>query len=158
MMRAVALVAMIAAAAGAATGAAALEVAQVVGPARVALPLGKPQQVAIDVAVKPGYHVQANPAAYPNLIPTRLTLLPVPGIAVGPPRYPSAKRLRLEGSGEQLLVYDGRFRIVVPMARYAPAVAPIRLEGSLRYQGCDDRRCLFPQTIPVVLTVEQDGP
>ena len=157
-MRTVALVTMLAAAAGAATHAVALEVAQVVGPARIVLPVGKLQQVAVDVAVKPGYHVQANPAAYPNLIATRLTLLPVPGVAVGNPRYPGAKRLRLEGSGEQLLVYDGRFRIVVPMARYAPAVAPIRLEGSLRYQGCDDRHCLFPQTLPVVLTVEADGP
>jgi Disulphide bond corrector protein DsbC len=157
-MRAVALSTLLAAIASAANDAAALEVAQVVGPARVALPLGKPQQVAIDVAVKPGYHVQANPAAYPNLIPTRLTLLPVPGVAVGPPRYPNAKRLRLEGSGEQLLVYDGRFRIVVPMARYAPAAAPIRLQGSLRYQGCDDRQCLFPETLPVALTVEADGP
>lgn len=158
MMRAVVLATMLAATAGAATHAAALEVAQVVGPARIVLPVGKLQQVAVDVAVKPGYHVQANPAAYPNLIPTRLTLLPVPGVAVGSPRYPSAKRLRLEGSGDQLLVYDGRFRIVVPMARYAPAVAPIRLEGSLRYQGCDDRHCLFPETLPVVLTVEADRP
>lgn len=158
MMRAVVLAAMLAAAAGAANDAAAFEVAQVVGPARIVLPIGKLQQVAIDVAVKPGYHVQANPAAYPNLIPTRLTLLPVPGVAVGKPRYPSAKRLRLEGSGEQLLVYDGRFRIVVPMARYAPAAAPIRLEGSLRYQGCDDRHCLFPETLAVVLSIEADSP
>jgi DsbC/DsbD-like thiol-disulfide interchange protein len=158
MMRAAALIAMLAAAAGAATDAAAFEVAQVIGPSRIVLPVGKLQQVAIEFAVKPGYHVQANPAAYPNLIPTRLTLLPVPGVAVGKPRYPAAKRMRLEGSGEQLLVYDGRFRIVVPMARYAPAAARIRLEGSLRYQGCDDRHCLFPETLPVALTVEADGP
>ncbi len=158
MMRAVVLATMLAAAAGAAIDAAALEVAQLVGPARVVLPIGKLQQVAIDVAVKPGYHVQANPAAYPNLIPTRLTFLPVPGVAVGQPRYPSAKRLRLAGSGEQLLVYDGRFRIVVPMTLHAPAIAPIRLEGSLRYQGCDDRHCLFPETLAVALTVEADGP
>jgi hypothetical protein len=79
-------------------------------------------------------------------------------VTVGSPIYPAAKRLRLEGSGKQLLVYEGQFRIIVPMTRNAPAAAPMRLEGSLQYQGCDDRQCLFPQTIPVVLTIEADAP
>lgn len=158
MRHRLALAASIAATSCAPAVAAEFEVAQVIAPARVTLPLGKPQQVAIEVAVRPGYHVQANPAAYPNLIPITLTLPPARGVATGAPTYPAPKRLRLEGSGDQLLVYDGRFRIVVPMARYVALAAPIRLQGSLRYQGCDDRHCLFPQTVPLVLTVDAAGP
>lgn len=150
---------LVAAASCAPAAAADFEVAQVIGPARVALPPGRPQPVAIEVAVRPGYHVQANPAAYPNLIPITLSLTPTPGVAVGAAIYPDPpKRLRLEGSGDQLLVYDGRLRIVVPIARYAAHAAPIRLQGSLRYQGCDHRHCLFPQTVPLVLTVDAAGP
>jgi uncharacterized protein len=154
MMRALMLIAGLATAANAV----AFDVARVIVPARVVLPLDKPQQVAIDVAIEPGYHVQANPAAYPNLIPIELSFVPAQGVTVGDPRYPGAKRLRLEGSGDQLLVYDGRFRIVVPMARHAPAAAPIRVEGRLRYQACDHKQCLFPQTVPLRLTVAPDVP
>jgi hypothetical protein len=142
----------------AAASAAALDVVRVFAPAHVVLPLGKPQQVAIDVAVEPGYHVQANPAAFPNLIAVQLRFSPVPGVTVGDPSYPQARRLRLENSGEQLLVYDGRFRIVVPMTRQVPASAPIRIAGQLRYQACDHERCLFPQTIPLALNVARDSP
>lgn len=158
MIRALALFAAVAPAVVVSAAAAEFEVAQVIAPASVALPAGKLRQVKIDVIVKPGYHVQANPAAYPNLIPTVLTLAPASGVAVGKPVYPGPKRLRLEGSGDQLLVYDGRFQIIVPMARFSKAPSTVRLEGSLRYQGCDQVRCLFPQTLPVVLTVEALAP
>lgn len=159
MRHRLALAASVTAASCALAVAADFELAQVVGPARVALPSGKPQPVAIEVDVRPGYHVQANPAAYPNLIPITLTMTPTPGVAIGAPIYPDPpKRLRLEGSGEQLLVYDGRLRIVVPMARYTANAAPIRLQGSLRYQGCDHRHCLFPRTVPLELTVDAAGP
>lgn len=97
MIPAPALIAMVAALVGAPAAATAFEVVQVVEPT-VALPVDKPWEVAIDVVVKPGYHVQANPAAYPELVATALTLPPAPGVAVGKPRYPAPKRLRLEGS------------------------------------------------------------
>jgi hypothetical protein len=59
----------------------------------------------------------------------------------------------LAGSGLRLLVYDGRFSIVVPITRRAPGTAPIRVQGSLHFQGCDDRFCFPPQTVPVVLSI-----
>lgn len=134
------------------------ELAQVIVPTAVVLPIGKVQRVTIEVVVKPGYHVQANPPAYPNLIPTTLTLLPAPGVAVGKPVYPRPARKRLQGSGDDLLVYGGRFQILVPMGIYSATALPIRLEGMLRYQGCDDIRCLFPQTLPVAVTLKAAQP
>src|SRR5204862_6316225 len=49
----------------------------------------------IEVRVKPGFHVQANPVLDPSLIPIVLTLQGAGGIEVGTPIYPSAKRFRL---------------------------------------------------------------
>ncbi|MBI5716601.1 MAG: hypothetical protein HZC37_02815 [Burkholderiales bacterium] len=131
----------------------ALDVAQVVAPRPVVMRAGETRQVAIEVIVKPGYHVQANPAAWPYLIPTALTMAPAPGVTVGVPRYPPPKRLRLASSGEELLVYERRFEIVVPITQARRDAAPVQLQGSLSYQGCDDRRCFFPRTAPVELTV-----
>lgn len=134
------------------------ELARVVAPDEVTLRVGIVERVAIEVVVRPGYHVQANPPAYPNLIPVTLTFAPASGVAVGKPIYPAPSRKRLQGSGEDLLVYGGRFRIVVPMGIYSGERAPIRLQGALRYQGCDDLRCLVPQTVPVAITVRAARP
>lgn len=154
MIRALALLAAATLALVVPTAAAEFEVARVIAPVGVALPSGTLRQVKFDVIVKPGYHVQANPAAYPNLIPIVLSLTPASGVAVGKPVYPKPKRLRLEGSGDQLLVYDGHFQIIVPMARLPNAPPSVQVEGSLHYQGCDHVRCLFPRKVPVVLTLD----
>ena len=159
MMRAVVSVIAIAAAIGADRAAAVeFELARVVVPTHVVLPAGQELRVAIDVIVLPGYHVQANPAAYANLIPITLTFTPAAGITVGKPVYPSPHRLRLEGSGDELLVYRGRFRIIVPLARQARDASAVRLQGTLHYQGCDHRQCLFPQSLPVVLGIAGGAP
>jgi DsbC/DsbD-like thiol-disulfide interchange protein len=128
-------------------------VAAMTVPGPVELRAGETRNVVIEVIVKPGHHVQANPAAQPTLIPTVLTLASAPGVTVGTPRYPAPKRLRLAGSGDELLVYDRRFVIVVPITLTKRAAVSVRLEGSLRYQGCDGRHCFFPRTTPITLVV-----
>lgn len=127
--------------------------AEVIAPGLVELRGGETRNVVIEVVVKPGYHVQANPAAQPYLIPTALTLASSPGVTVGTPRYPAPKRLRLAGSGDQLLVHDRRFVVVVPITNTKRGAVSARLEGSLRYQGCDGRHCYFPRTAPITLIV-----
>jgi len=52
---------------------------------------GKTQTVDINVEVKPGYHVQANPASFDNLIPLTLTLWPTSGVAAGSPHLPGGE-------------------------------------------------------------------
>jgi uncharacterized protein len=128
-------------------------VAEVIAAGPVELRVGETRDVVIEIVVKPGYHVQANPAAWPYLIPTALTLASAPGVTVGTPRYPAPKRLRLAGGGDELLVYDRRFVIVVPITHATSGAVSVRLEGSLRYQGCDDRHCFFPRSTPIALVV-----
>lgn len=140
---------------GAPGSAFAVDVVRVVPPSEVELQPGASARVVLQVVVKPGYHVQANPVENPNLIPITLKIDGANGISVGEPFYPTAKRLRLPGDSQDLVVYDGSFAIAFPLevARDATAGQKLTLKGSLRYQACDDSHCLFPVTLPVTLAV-----
>lgn len=94
------------------------------------------------VEVKPGYHVNAHQPDEDFLIPTVLSLSS-PGVDFAEPEYPTPVAQRFAFAGDEpLLVYSGRFEI------HARALTtpqqPIALR--LRYQACDDERCLPPAT------------
>jgi DsbC/DsbD-like thiol-disulfide interchange protein len=111
------------------------------------------------VSVAPGYHVQSNPPAKPNLIPVRLVVEPGEGLAPGAPAYPRGKPYRFAGAGDTLLVYDGHFAVSVPLVAAADAAPGARrLNATLRYQACDDRSCLYPRTVPVAVPVVVTAP
>ena len=108
----------------------------------------------IGITVKPGYHVQANPVKNLSLIPIVLDIKPHKEVVPGKPLYPESKTLRLAGSDEDLVVYDGQFAIRLPVI-VRPGAQPGEavLAGTLRYQACDDEHCLFPVTLPLKLPV-----
>lgn len=93
------------------------------------------------LTIAKGYHVNANPASLPSLIPTNLNVV---GIAPRRVLYPKPSRLRATFSGEDLDVFEGSVRIVALMPEKA-AGQPLR--GSLTVQACTDRLCLAPATI-----------
>jgi hypothetical protein len=71
-----------------------------------------------------------------------------------PVKYPPSRQLHLKAIGETVPIYEGNIvleRELVP-AEKLPA-GDLRIEGSLRYQVCDDRQCYVPETVPVVWTV-----
>ena len=118
------------------------------------LKAGAGAQIKVQIVVKPGYHVQANPVENPSLIPITLKVDASDDISVGEPLYPAAKRIRLPGDSQDLVVYDGSFVIALPVeVSRAATPGDITLQGRLRYQACDDSHCLFPVTLPVTLTV-----
>ncbi len=110
--------------------------------------------IPLRITVAEGYHLQANPAAYPYLVPTRLDMEPAGAIEVGRPIYPAGNPYQLEGSPDTLLVYDGAFDVKLPLRAVAHA-RPGRytLRGTLTYQRCDHRTCFRPVSEPVALTV-----
>jgi len=128
----------------------------VLPPPDVEVKPGISTRVAIRITVKSGYHVQANPVENPSLIPITLKMDPADNISLGDPLYPVAKRMRLPGDTQDLVVYDGTFAIGLPVkvASSVTAGATVSLTGSLRYQACDDSHCLFPVTLPVALAVK----
>jgi thiol:disulfide interchange protein DsbD len=144
------------AALGAAPGSArAFEVVTVRPPPSADVKPGAGTHIAIQVAVKPGYHVQANPVENPDLIPITLKIDAEGGVSVGEPVYPAAKRMRLRGDSQDLVVYDGTFVISLPIKVGLDGTPgdTVTLRGTLRYQACDDRHCLFPVTLPVAVVV-----
>jgi hypothetical protein len=77
-----------------------------------------------------------------------------------PVRYPAPEKLRLEVIKETVPVYRSHVRLAEDVAIGTEAQVKPRLneqgemvlEGSLRYQACDDHECYIPETVPVKWT------
>ena len=83
------------------------------------------------LVVKGGWHINANPASSPYLIPTEIQG------NVRNVSYPPGKSMTFAFSKEPLSVYDGEVSIELEPERDAT-------ELTLVFQACDDTRCLSP--------------
>ena len=79
--------------------------------------------------------------------------------------YPSSEMLRLEAIGETAPVYRARIEIRREItfgqasrlkSLLSPAGAVI-VQGSFRYQACDDRKCYAPEVVPLVWSFKYEG-
>lgn len=120
----------------------------------VALAAGGKAEARLSVTIADGYRVQANPASGEFFIPVELDLKAAGGVSSGRPIYPPGKPYRLPGISDGLMTYEGTLEIVVPL-RAGTSARPgsRRLKGTLSYQACDSRSCLFPASLPVELQV-----
>jgi hypothetical protein len=86
----------------------------------------------VDLTIKAGWHLNANPALLRFLVPTEVKRLrgELRGV-----RYPAADR------------YEGRVRIEGEVEVSGEGEASIVLS----YQACDETRCLAPVTVEVAL-------
>ncbi len=116
---------------------------------------GKAAKIDVHVSVEKGYHIQANKVNDEFIIPTTLEINTKEIIITGEKSFPEGKKFKLEGTPGYLLVYDGNFKITIPFktdkkikrGRY-------NLEGKLRYQACDAKKCFFPKTVAFTVVVE----
>jgi DsbC/DsbD-like thiol-disulfide interchange protein len=109
----------------------------------------------IRAKIKKGFHIQANPAADEFLIPTTLTIQDSPDILLGKPVYPTGLPYRLKGSSKDLLTYEGEVTIMLPFkVKDSAPSGKINLTGKLNYQPCDDRKCLFPRSVSIVIPLK----
>jgi AhpC/TSA family/Thiol:disulfide interchange protein DsbD, N-terminal len=84
-----------------------------------------------------------------------------PALKAGPVTYPQSKLLRLEVIHETVPVYEGEVQLVRTITlsdqkQVAPLLDPsgdLKVNGSFRYQACDQTRCFIPETVPVTLTL-----
>jgi uncharacterized protein YyaL (SSP411 family) len=83
------------------------------------------------LVVRGGWHINANPASSPYLIPTEIQG------DVRDVSYPPGKSMTFAFSKEPLAVYDGEVEIAFEADGDATDV-------TLVYQACDDTRCLSP--------------
>jgi thiol:disulfide interchange protein DsbD len=109
--------------------------------------------VVIDVAAH--WHINANPANAEGLIPTTLTLQPPASIVIDRIVYPKGTTTKVAWNDEPVALYTGRTIIFAEAHVSADAkTGPLKLEGSLRYQACNDSVCIAPKNIPVVQDTE----
>jgi hypothetical protein len=142
------------------------------GPAQPVAP-GARVSLALDVTPKRTMHVYAPQqkgasarrgaasGARASYIPVSLSIVADPAIAVTAARFPAAELLP-DPLDEPQLVYSKPFRIVQDVTIAAtPALrtrartpgAVVTINGTLRYQACDDTICYVPVNVPVAWTV-----
>lgn len=117
---------------------------------------GDTAAVVIPLEIAEGFHVQANPASNEFLIPLEIEIgLEEPDSLIRwKPVYPAPDLFRLEGTTDDLLTYHGSIGIEVLFISSAEAPPGERVfTGTVSYQACDARRCLFPTTVPVSFKV-----
>ncbi|HEY2294372.1 MAG TPA: thioredoxin family protein [Thermoanaerobaculia bacterium] len=115
---------------------------------RTAYDPGAAARVAALVSIEHGWHVNSHKPTFEYLIPTVFDLeLPAgwPQETVG---YPKAKMKTFSFEPHPLAVYDGDV-VVVASFQVPKGVKPgtYPLQGSLRYQACNDQQCLPPVTV-----------
>jgi len=116
---------------------------------------GETVQLTVRAKIKKGFHVQANPASDEFLIPTTLTIQADENTVPGEPVYPPGIPYRLEGSTDDLLTYEDELTIILPLeVLEAASPGKVDITGNLRFQACDDKRCFYPRSIPVIIPVE----
>jgi suppressor for copper-sensitivity B len=114
---------------------------------RTAYDPGSPARVAALVTIEHGWHVNSHKPTFEYLIPTVFDL-PLPaGWSQKDVRYPTAKMKTFSFEPHPLAVYDGDV-VVVASFEIPKGAKPgsYPLQGSLRYQACNDQQCLPPVT------------
>ncbi len=105
--------------------------------------------------IRPGWHVNSHTPHEDYLIPTVISLAPVPGISVGSPSYPPEKERKFAFSDKPLAVYEGRslFRFD-GVVDAAATPGEKTLVATVDFQPCNDEQCLPPAHAVAKLTLD----
>jgi hypothetical protein len=115
---------------------------------------GERVRLILDVELPRRMHVYA--PGVQNYIPVEWKLTESAAFEALPLAYPPGRTLHLKAIQETVPVYEKAFtlqrEIVISQAgKLEPVLSgsEFLVEGSLRYQACDDRKCYVPETIPL---------
>jgi len=101
----------------------------------------------VEATITAGWHVNAHQPRDEFLIPTTLEVTAPAGLTVRAVEYPKPVERKLAFSEEPLLLYEGTIRMLAPLS----GVGKGHFEARLRYQACDDTRCLPPKILRLAL-------
>lgn len=121
-----------------------------------ALSPGGTSTLILDIGLKPGMHVYA-PGVEGGYIPIDWKMPESKGWIATPVSYPQSKKLNLAAIHETVPVYQGHLRIIRDLTvGQQPELTPLlgadrnlAIEGTFRYQACDEKECYPPQSIPL---------
>lgn len=116
---------------------------------------GQPVNATINLSIKSGFHVNANPPTFSYLIPTEVKPAAAEGITVGKPVYPAAVKKKFQFADQPLAVYEGEARVSLPVnVAGGAAKGPRSLPITVRVQACDEQQCFPPATLNTTLQIE----
>ncbi|HUJ08444.1 MAG TPA: cytochrome c biogenesis protein CcdA [Verrucomicrobiae bacterium] len=120
---------------------------------------GSPFRIAVIIDLAEPWHVNANNVSTEGLIPTTLNFPSSASVSIDRITYPLGERMKVGWADEPVALYTGRTIILIEARTKADAKpGPVTLEGSLRYQACNDRLCIAPKTVPVTIKTEIGPP
>jgi thiol:disulfide interchange protein DsbD len=105
---------------------------------------GQSFELALDVSIKRGYHIQSHEPLNPAFIKFDTFLKPAPHVTYDDAIYPKPKFRTLKYVGK-VSEYDGRINVRIP-ARLGDGstTPPAQLGGIIKYQACDAKGTCFP--------------
>jgi len=106
----------------------------------------------LDIDLQPNMHVYA--PGVEGYIPIDWKMQDSGAAALHEPVFPRAEKLYLKAIDETVPAYRGHFRLTRDITSAAGTSGRLTVDGSLRYQACDDRVCYIPQTLPLQWTFE----
>jgi hypothetical protein len=116
-----------------------------IGASDSAVAPGERVALIIDVDLAPNMHVYA--PGVDGYIPIEWKMEDSSAIEAQAPVFPRAEKLYLKAIDETVPAYRNHFRLIRDITMGAGSAGAITLEGTLRYQACDDRVCYIPQTL-----------
>lgn len=116
-----------------------------------AVKAGKRSVVEMRFRVVDGFHVNSHTPKSELLIPTAVKLDAAGGVKAEAVQYPAGTAYSFSFEpGEKLDVYTGVFTVKVPVVVEAGSHT---VNGTLRYQACDNAACYPPKALPVQLVL-----
>ena len=104
--------------------------------------------IAIELQVKRGWHINANPSNPKFLVPTKVELKTRQNIKLTRVKYPKHHELRVDGSAEPYHVYDGKAIVYGLLEIDEKASTKFsELEFQVSFQGCNATQCLNPDKV-----------
>jgi hypothetical protein len=108
---------------------------------------GKPGVVELHFRVRDGFHVNSHTPKSELLIPTAVKLESAEGVKASDVVYPAGTSYSFAFEPkEKLDVYSGAFTVKLPVVATA---GEHTINGTLRYQACDNAACYPPKTLPL---------
>lgn len=118
--------------------------------------------LAVKVTPAPGVHVYAPGAKGYKVV--SLEMASQPWVRVLPPEYPPSEIYFFKPLNERVPVYQKPFTLLQDVVLEASLEASkalegrkeLKLNGTFRYQACDDKECFNPAAVPVQWTLKID--
>jgi hypothetical protein len=107
----------------------------------------------LDIELGPNMHVYA--PGVEGYIPIDWKMQDSPAAQLHEAVFPRAEKLYLKAIDETVPAFRDHFRLIRDITIGAGEPGQFTVDGSLRYQACDDRVCYIPQTLALHWTFDR---